>query len=54
MGLNQLPVFTAQMAALVQDISRNFYLAKNHKIDNSSTTTKARVKISVIAKSIEF
>ncbi len=32
----------------------NFYLAKNHKIANSSTTTKAREKINTYLESLEF
>jgi hypothetical protein len=31
-----------QVAALVSDMFRNFYLLKNHKIANKPTTTKAR------------
>jgi hypothetical protein len=42
------------MATLVPDMFGNFYLAKNHKIDKNSTTTKAREKISTDLESLEF
>ncbi len=34
--------FCHQVAALVPDMFCNFYLAKNHKIANSSSTTEGR------------
>ncbi len=34
--------FCCQVAACVTDMFCNFYLVKNHKIANNSTTTKAR------------
>jgi hypothetical protein len=34
--------FCCQVAALIPDMCCNFYLVKNHKIDQNSTTTKAR------------
>jgi hypothetical protein len=36
--------FCRQVASWVKDMVRNFYLVKNHKIANNSTTTKAREK----------
>jgi len=32
--------FCQQVAAWIQDMLRNFYLVKNHKIDNISTTKR--------------
>jgi hypothetical protein len=43
-----------QVAAWVLDMFFNFYIVKNHKIANKSTTTKAREKISTDMKSLEF
>jgi hypothetical protein len=42
------------VAAWVTDMFCNVYLVKNHKIANSSTTTKATEKISTDLKSLEF
>ncbi len=42
------------MAAWVPDMFFNFYLAKNHKITRTSTTTEGREKISLDFESIEF
>jgi len=36
--------FCHQVAALVPDMVCNFYLVKNHKIANNSTTIEAREK----------
>ncbi len=36
--------FCLQVAAWVSDMFSNFYLVKNHKIANNSTTTTAREK----------
>jgi hypothetical protein len=43
-----------QVAALFPDMFWNFYLVKNHKIAENSTTTTARVKISTELESLEF
>ncbi len=46
--------FCHQVAAWFPDLFSNFYLVKNHKIANNSTTTKAREKISTDLESLEF
>jgi hypothetical protein len=46
--------FCHQVAAWVSDMFCNFYLVKNHKIANNSTTNKARLKISTYLESLEF
>jgi hypothetical protein len=46
--------FCCPVAALVPDMSCYFYVMKNHKIANNSTTTEAREKISTYLKSLEF
>ncbi len=46
--------FCYQVAAWVLDMFCNFSIAKNHKIVNNSTTTKARGKISPYLESLEF
>ena len=46
--------FCLQVAAWVSDMFCNFYLAKNHKIAQNSTTTKASEKISTDVESLEF
>ena len=46
--------FCCQVAALVPDMVCNFYLVKNHKIANNSTTIEAREKISTYLESLEF
>jgi hypothetical protein len=51
---NQLPVSACQVAALLTDMLCNFYLAKNHKIAENLTTTKARAKIRRYWESFEF
>ncbi len=42
------------MAAWVHDMFRNFYLVKNHKIANSSTTTDAEEETSADLESLEL
>jgi hypothetical protein len=42
------------VAAWFPDMFCNFYLAKNHKITNNSTTTKARERIRTDLESVEF
>ncbi len=42
------------MEAQVPNMFCNFYLVKNHKIANNSTTTKARAKISTDLESLKF
>ncbi len=42
------------MAAWDSDMFCNFYLVKNHKIANNSTTSKAGEKISTYLESLEF
>jgi hypothetical protein len=42
------------LAALFSDMFCNFYLVKNHKIANNSTTTKAREKIRTDLESFEL
>jgi len=42
------------VAAQVSDMFCNFYLVKNHKIADNSTTTKVREKISTDLDSLEF
>jgi hypothetical protein len=42
------------VAALVPDMFHNFYLVKNHKIANNSSTTEARAKLSTDLESFEF
>jgi hypothetical protein len=42
------------VAALFLDMSCNFYLVKNHKIAQNSTTTKAREKISTDLEPLYF
>jgi hypothetical protein len=46
--------FCHQLAALFPDMFCDFYLVKNHKIAENSTTTEAREKISAGLESIEF
>jgi hypothetical protein len=46
--------FCPQVAASVPDMFCNFYLVKNHKIANSSTTTVASKRMSAYLESIEF
>jgi len=46
--------FCRQVAALFPDMFCDFYLVKNHKIDNNSITTKAIGKISTYVESLEF
>jgi hypothetical protein len=46
--------FCRQVAAWVTDMFCNFYLVKNHKIANNSTTTKARDKLSTYLESVEL
>jgi hypothetical protein len=46
---NQLPP-----GGSIPDMLCHFYLVKNHKIANNSTTTKTREKISTDLKSLEF
>ncbi len=46
--------FCRQAAVWVADRFCSFHLAKNHKIANISTTTKAREKISNDLESFEF
>jgi hypothetical protein len=46
--------FCRQVAAWFPNMFCNFYLVKNHKIANNSTTTKAREKISTDLESLEF
>jgi hypothetical protein len=46
--------FCRQVAAWVPDMFCNFYLVKNDKIANNSTTTKAREKISADFESLKF
>jgi hypothetical protein len=41
------------VSAWVSNIFLNFYLVKNHKIANNSTTTKARKKLSTDLESLE-
>jgi len=53
-GGNQLPVFCHKVAAWDPDLFCNFYIAKNHKITNKSTTTKARENISTDWESLDF
>jgi hypothetical protein len=45
-------IFCYQVAAMVPDVFCNFYIVKNHKIDNNSATTEA--KISTYFESLEF
>jgi hypothetical protein len=45
---NSAASFCLLVAAWVSDMIRNFYLVKNHKIANNSTTTKAREKINTV------
>jgi hypothetical protein len=42
------------LAALFPDMFCNFYLVKNHRIADNSTTTKAREKIRTDLESLEF
>jgi hypothetical protein len=42
------------VAAWVTGMFCNFYLVKNHKIADNSTTTKATEKISKNLKTLEF
>ncbi len=46
--------FCWQLAALFQDMFCNFYLSKYCKIVKTSTTTKAREKMSTDLESLEF
>jgi hypothetical protein len=46
--------FCHQVAAWVLDMFCNFYIVKNHKIVNNTTTVKAREKISTYLESLEF
>jgi hypothetical protein len=46
--------FCRQVAALVPNMFCYFYVMKNHKIANNSTTTEAREKIRTYLKSLEF
>ncbi len=46
--------FCCQVAALVPEMFSSFYLVKNHKIANKSTTTKAREKTSTDLESLQF
>ena len=46
--------FCHQVAALFPDMFCNFYVVKNHKIAQASTTTLAREKISTDWESVEF
>jgi hypothetical protein len=46
--------FCHQLAALLPDMFCNFYLAKNYKIANNSTTAKAREKLSTDLESFKF
>jgi len=46
--------FCHQVAAWVPDMLCNFYLAKNHKITNNSTTIKAIEKINTDLEFLEF
>jgi hypothetical protein len=46
--------FCWQVAALVPDMSSNFYFMQNHKITISLVATKAREKISTYLESLEF
>jgi hypothetical protein len=46
--------FCSKVAALVPDMFCNFYFVKNHKIAKSTTTIRARHKISTDLESLEF
>jgi hypothetical protein len=46
--------FCHQLAALLSDMFRNFYLVKSHKIAINSTSTEAREKITTDLESLEF
>ncbi len=46
--------FCHQLAALLPDMFRNFYLVKNHKLAKNSTAIKAREKISTDLESLQF
>ncbi len=46
--------FCHQLAAWVPNMFHNFYSVKNHKIANSSSTTKAREKICTDLEFLEF
>jgi hypothetical protein len=46
--------FCHQVVAWVRDMFCKFYIVKNHKIVNNTTTVKARVKISTDLESLEF
>jgi hypothetical protein len=46
--------FCRHVAGWVSDMFCNFHLAKNHKIADNSTATKAREKISTDLESLEF
>ncbi len=43
-----------QVAAWVPDAFCNFYLVKNHEIDNNCPTTKGREKMSSDLESLEY
>ncbi len=47
-------IFCRQVAAWVPDMFWNFYLVKNHKIANTTTTTDAREKMSTDLEYLEF
>jgi hypothetical protein len=42
------------VAAMVPDMFYNFYLVKNQKIANNSSTTEAREKISTYLESVNL
>jgi hypothetical protein len=42
------------VAAWVPDMFCNFYLVKNHKIDNNLTTTEGREKIRAESESLQY
>jgi hypothetical protein len=42
------------VAALVPDMFCNFYIVKNHYIDNNSANAEAREKISTYLESLKF
>ncbi len=46
--------FCRKVAAWVSDMFWNFYLGKNNKIANNSTTMKARENVSLDLESLEF
>jgi hypothetical protein len=46
--------FCCQVASWISDMFCNFYLVKNHKMAENSTTTKGKEKINMDLESVKF